>query len=208
MLTFALWAGVLSLELEWTSYSDENELPLSENRREEIRQKMRKVDTSKLSPEDKEKFKSIWSKLNRTEKEEDDVSFTTPIIILLGLAAAYVYYRNPAPAAPQGNVVSENSGKNASPEDLREARLRRFETPNDDQADAQEPEPTKASPRESPKEAKESYYPDDFRKARLDRFDTDPTSGKDDNDDTDDKPKPEPPKKYALPHAEPAATGA
>jgi len=204
MLTFALWAGVLSLELEWTSYSDENELPLSENRREEIRQKMRKVDTSKLSPEDKERYKSIWSKLNRTEKEEDDVSFTTPIIILLGLAAAYVYYRNPAPAAPQGNVaVSANSGKNASPEDLREARLRRFDTPNDAQADAQEPEPTKASP----KEPKDSAA-DDFRKARLDRFDTDPTSSKDDNDDKDDKPKPEPPKKPALPFAKPAATGA
>eukprot|EP00913_Durusdinium_trenchii_P023902 g22447.t1 len=45
---------------DWISYSDQADLPMSKKWREEMQAKLASIDTEKLTPEQKKKFKALW----------------------------------------------------------------------------------------------------------------------------------------------------
>eukprot|EP00439_Symbiodinium_sp_Y106_P079112 s1350_g17.t2 len=55
---------VSGMEMDWTSYSDRADLPMSQKWREDMKDKLSSVDTAKLTPEQKRKFKELWRRVN------------------------------------------------------------------------------------------------------------------------------------------------
>jgi len=134
---------VVALNMEWTSYSDATDLPMSQKWREDMIAKMSKVDTSKLSPKSKMQYKTLWRKLNGqpggSSASEGGESFNWVVLAPIGALIVYWLYNNnqeagsgaaPKPGGPPSPIqpFSQGGGTSLSNE-AREARLRRLEKP-------------------------------------------------------------------------------
>mmetsp|Transcript_158333 Transcript_158333/g.303847 ORF Transcript_158333/g.303847 Transcript_158333/m.303847 type:complete len:147 (-) Transcript_158333:41-481(-) len=127
--------GTLALDLEWTSYSDRADLPMSQQWRDEMKARLAKIDTTKLSAEQKRKFKKLWSRLDGSPDTDGgmDMSFA-PLLVVGGLAAAFWWYNSqqqgsgPSAASGTPTPIPVNTGREGSAmaAEAREARLRRF----------------------------------------------------------------------------------
>ena len=130
---------VAGLDLDWTSYSDRADLPMSQQWREEMRGKLSRVDTSTLSPEKKRQFQALWARLS-DEPTGGGVfdslpleNLMVPLLVVAGVLILWVQ-NGAAPAKVSGSQLggaASGSGTVLSQE-AREARLRRFnEGPTD-----------------------------------------------------------------------------
>ncbi|CAE7787950.1 unnamed protein product [Symbiodinium necroappetens] len=109
--TVALCACLLTIvagmEMDWTSYSDRADLPMSQKWREDMKDKLSSVDTAKLTPEQKRKFKELW---RRVSGEPQPAGESVPLVgvaavaLLLG-AGAYMWLTKPKPDIVTGECV-------------------------------------------------------------------------------------------------------
>mmetsp|Transcript_19431 Transcript_19431/g.42453 ORF Transcript_19431/g.42453 Transcript_19431/m.42453 type:complete len:154 (+) Transcript_19431:39-500(+) len=133
-LVFCITA-VSSLDLEWTSYSDRVDLPMSSQWRENMKAKLSKVDTASLTPKQKMQYKDLWRRLNGADSSSGDVLSAigySVCLVVVFVIAGYIWHANKetlAAAAPKigrGGAAAEGVGSAAMNEEARQARLRRF----------------------------------------------------------------------------------
>eukprot|EP00930_Biecheleria_cincta_P098961 TRINITY_DN90612_c0_g1_i1.p1 TRINITY_DN90612_c0_g1~~TRINITY_DN90612_c0_g1_i1.p1 ORF type:complete len:153 (-),score=29.76 TRINITY_DN90612_c0_g1_i1:23-481(-) len=132
---------VAAVELDWTSYSDRADLPMSQQWRDEMKAKLSSIDTSKLSTEKKKKFKQLWRRINGEDADSGGSGLEAPgigfAVLVVGAALAYVWQTKPwasnTTGMSLGSTSSPAGGMPADPAraaELRELRMRRFaETP-------------------------------------------------------------------------------
>eukprot|EP00929_Paragymnodinium_shiwhaense_P082187 TRINITY_DN4322_c0_g5_i1.p1 TRINITY_DN4322_c0_g5~~TRINITY_DN4322_c0_g5_i1.p1 ORF type:complete len:195 (+),score=24.43 TRINITY_DN4322_c0_g5_i1:64-648(+) len=140
---------VAAIDMEWTSYSDKADLPMSSQWREEMKAKLSRVDTSKLSAKEKMQYKTLWRKLNGGGEGGSNgmagvFEDTNSLLFLLCLFAAIAYYAHSqgllassgtsggqalGSSTPQPSTASRPFGSEGTVigEDARAARLRRFQ---------------------------------------------------------------------------------
>ncbi|CAJ1368021.1 unnamed protein product [Effrenium voratum] len=124
-----------SVELEWLSYSDRADLPMSQRWREEMQAKLSKVDTSKLSPEQKRKFKELWRRVGDHPDQGDAALPVSAGAVAVAALLAWLWYAKPwsnlnASPSAQGvqGFAGAPGGDPARAEELRQLRMRRFAT--------------------------------------------------------------------------------
>eukprot|EP00397_Hematodinium_sp_SG-2012_P030822 GEMP01032672.1.p1 GENE.GEMP01032672.1~~GEMP01032672.1.p1 ORF type:complete len:163 (-),score=25.50 GEMP01032672.1:1651-2100(-) len=136
-----------ALDMTWTKYSDAADLPLSQKWRDDMRDKLRQVDVDALPPDRKEQYKKLWARLTPRDQDVDDDSGSFNYIPLIAVGcciAAFIYMNN---RGPQGQAVGGpapgatvfRSFAVPTSEDVRNARLRRFEV-KEGQTDERPPE--------------------------------------------------------------------
>eukprot|EP00933_Yihiella_yeosuensis_P038302 TRINITY_DN3223_c0_g2_i1.p1 TRINITY_DN3223_c0_g2~~TRINITY_DN3223_c0_g2_i1.p1 ORF type:complete len:179 (+),score=34.68 TRINITY_DN3223_c0_g2_i1:46-582(+) len=137
LLVLECFSPAVTLEMEWISYSDTADLPMSKQWRDDMKDKLSRVDTSKLPPEKKAKFKQLWARLHGEPSGSSGSPFenATPLLLLLVGIAAVAYSvsqaQQTAPAAtglqtpinPAGGMPVDP----AKAEELRQLRMRRFQ---------------------------------------------------------------------------------
>mmetsp|Transcript_43874 Transcript_43874/g.121417 ORF Transcript_43874/g.121417 Transcript_43874/m.121417 type:complete len:152 (+) Transcript_43874:66-521(+) len=140
VLCLALWLmavarGGLSVDVSWTSYSDQADLPMSSQWREDMKAKLRSVDTSALTPKQKMQYKLLWRKLNGGETAGDDTlssSYLPLALLVVGGVVLYVALQGGAASATMTSgatkPIAARSGGSPAHVDMaaRDARLRKF----------------------------------------------------------------------------------
>merc|ERR1711884_133753 len=124
---------------EWTSYSDQADLPMSQQWRDDMIARMSKVDTTKLTPKQKMQYKTLWRKLHGGGGSASEESTPVNWVVLVPVVALIVYWivnSQTAPTAtaqvvgggPPTPIQPFNSQSSSAPlsSEAREARLRRF----------------------------------------------------------------------------------
>jgi len=157
MLIFSsIWAlCALGIDLTWTQYSDRADLPQSKKWRDNMIDKLRRVDVDKLTPEEKAKYRALYRQLEPDMKDAshggmlEGMDFA-PWGLLLFCIVFYLYFfhdwggggQRLDPNAPKFQAFAKPSA-----EDLRTARLRRFEAPKTEGSNEQRnPAPTGGVP--------------------------------------------------------------
>ncbi|CAE7207040.1 unnamed protein product [Symbiodinium sp. CCMP2456] len=122
---------VAGMEMDWTSYSDRADLPMSQKWREDMKDKLSSVDTAKLTPEQKRKFKELWRRVNGDPQpagESVPLAGVAAVALLLG-AGAYMWLTKPQSHIKEHSVSAGTARPPADPArsaELRELRMRRF----------------------------------------------------------------------------------
>mmetsp|Transcript_10889 Transcript_10889/g.24740 ORF Transcript_10889/g.24740 Transcript_10889/m.24740 type:complete len:174 (+) Transcript_10889:52-573(+) len=146
LLPLVLLHGAVAIEMEWTSYSDRADLPMSTAWREQMKAKMQKIDTDALSPAERAKYKALWKRLEGEPSSERGGRLGIPpvVLIIAGCCLIVGYWHfvikdggSFVNSATKGNVLG-SLGKPGQPQttcdssaamrrDLQAARLRRFD---------------------------------------------------------------------------------
>eukprot|EP00927_Polykrikos_kofoidii_P050944 TRINITY_DN44775_c0_g1_i1.p1 TRINITY_DN44775_c0_g1~~TRINITY_DN44775_c0_g1_i1.p1 ORF type:complete len:156 (+),score=26.38 TRINITY_DN44775_c0_g1_i1:184-651(+) len=135
------------IDMEWTKYSDAADLPMSERWYEDMRQRLATIDTEKLSPQMKMKYKQLSRRLNKRpggdDGGEDGDWWQQPhvvVLLLLVVGVAYWLYNGGATVGgSKGQHLGGNGGtpqtitsgfgaSGPTPEQLREYRRIAFAT--------------------------------------------------------------------------------
>ncbi|CAK0800370.1 unnamed protein product, partial [Prorocentrum cordatum] len=109
--------GAGAVDLSWVSYSEAAELPMSQRWRDEMKDKLARIDTSQLSAKQKMQFKSLMRKLNGSSDPEggllQDVSGSVVLIWLL-IVAGERAPRRAAGVAARGGLAGRAAGAAAA----------------------------------------------------------------------------------------------
>ncbi|CAD7953646.1 unnamed protein product [Amoebophrya sp. A25] len=143
-----VFAQAQDLHADWTSYSEQADMPMSAEWRASMREKLRQVDPEALSPEQKIRYKQLMRQLNghstgNGAAEEEEAYPLQKFGILLAIVAflAYQHFRGGgggvAAAMARPQTTGAASGQRLVAQDqseeqrraMREARLRTFEKP-------------------------------------------------------------------------------
>ncbi|CAK9038352.1 unnamed protein product [Durusdinium trenchii] len=100
------WADCL--EADWISYSDQADLPMSKKWREEMQAKLASIDTEKLTPEQKKKFKALWRRVEGTSGDSG-APFSAATLVPVGAVALALYLWHTKPWSTGGPVASQGS---------------------------------------------------------------------------------------------------
>jgi len=98
---FFIFAFILhttkAVDMSWTQYSDSASLPMSKIKREELREKLSKLDFEMLSERDRNTAERMMRALGQGDHSDESRSSTVPVGPIVGIvvitALGYMYYR-------------------------------------------------------------------------------------------------------------------
>ena len=117
------WVAGLGLKAEWTQLSEAASLPMSKKYRDDLREKLARLDVGKLGETDRAKIRKIQRMLDGPEdqQEGDKIEFksnTWLVLVVAGVGGIAFWWKK---------KNKRESLPGPSQDDLRDARLKKYE---------------------------------------------------------------------------------
>jgi hypothetical protein len=123
LVIISCWAGGHGLKAEWTQLSEAASLPMSKKYRDELRDKIARLDMAKLNEVEKANIRKIKRMLDEPEVYDDEDELERPrmnvgFMLILAIAGGVVYW---------WNRTAKREIPGPAPNGLRDARLRKYQ---------------------------------------------------------------------------------